>query len=211
MALLSFLIPHRYTALCILVLVRLFIIAEASSSSSSNIRIAVPKLEPLPLHGTKPDKFVASAPLIVAAVCKDGVAIVATHTAPLSEPLLMDEANSNQDENENENNEATNDNDSTDDDSSSSRTTNLPRDIPLSFRGPFRIQSVDGLGTTCSCAGWRTDGEQLASAFRSLATLEADRFGAPIHAIEYGHFLAEEASTWMAHCAVSSSVSIYYT
>jgi hypothetical protein len=152
---------------------------------------------------------VASAPLIVAAVCKDGVAIVATHTAPLSEPLLMDEANINHDEDEN--NEETNDKDSNDDDeSSSSKTTKLPRDIPLSFRGPFRIQSVDGFGTTLSCAGWRTDGEQLASAFRSLATLEADRFGAPIHALEYGHFLAQEASTWMAHCAVSNSVSIYF-
>lgn len=197
---LSFL-SYGYAALCVFLLLSLYTFVKASSLSSdgsARIRIAVPKLEPLPLHGLKPDKFVASAPLIVAAVCKDGVAVVATHTSPLKEPLLMDETSP---DGEDESEEETGRTDS------ATTTIKLPMDVPLSFRGPFRIQSVDGFGTSLACAGWRTDGEHLAAKFRSLASTEADLFGEPSNALEYGRFLAQEASTWMARCAVSESVS----
>ena len=169
------------------------LVVKASSSSSSARTNAPNRSEnDLPLHGVKPDKFVASAPLIVAAVCNDGVAIIATHTASIKEPLLMDER------------------DDHDANTISESEHRLPLDVPSNFRGPFRIQSVDGVGTTLACAGWRTDGEMLAAAFRSLASREQDRFGEPSNAFQYGRFLAEEASTWMAKCAVSESVCILF-
>jgi hypothetical protein len=168
---------------------------DAIASSTGVSRAALRSEDPsLPLHGLKPDPFVLAAPLVVAAVCRDGVAIVATHTASSKEPLLMDEAVI---ENPVEN--------VTVEDSATSNS--LPLDMPLSFRGPFRIQTIDGFGTTLAFAGWRTDGETLASRCRLLASSELDRFGEPTNGVEYGRFLAEEASSWMARCAVSENVS----
>lgn len=155
----------------------------------------------LKLHGLKPNHFVMAAPLVVAAVCKDGVAIVATHTASSKEPLLMDETFI---ENAVEN--FTAEDSFMSNSSESTQNAPLPLDLPLSFRGPFRIQTIDGFGTTLACAGWRTDGEMLASKCRSLAASELDRFGEPTNGFEYGRFLAEEASSWMAQCAVSDNV-----
>lgn len=186
----------------------------ASSSSSGANRITGPKSNDLlPLYGTKPDKFVASAPLIVAAVCQNGVVIIATHTSVLTEPLLMEESQDGNDTQEQGAAPISESSDNSNDDDTSS-ITKLPKDVPLSFRGPFRIQSIDGFGSTLVCAGWRTDGEHLAEKFRSLATAEANQFGEPSNAHEYGRFLAEEASTWMAKCAVYESVrpfSLVYT
>jgi hypothetical protein len=177
---------------------------DVTASSAGVSRAASRSEDPsLPLLGLKPDPFVMAAPLVVAAVCKDGVAIVATHTASSKEPLLMDETIV---ENSLENVTAE---DSATSNSSDSTQAPLPLDLPLSFRGPFRIQTIDGFGTTLAFAGWRTDGEMLASRCRSLAASELDRFGEPTNGVEYGRFLAEEASSWMARCAVSENVSCY--
>lgn len=191
----------------ILLLLLSFNVVQSSSASNNNAGGGQSKSKNLlPLFGTKPDKFVASAPLIVAAVCKDGVALIATHTSSLTEPLLMDESwDGKVDEHG-----ATESTAGMDDESPLSDTltslNKLPKDIPLSFRGPFRIQSIDGVGSTLVCAGWRTDGEQLAEKFRSLAMTESSQFGEPIYAHEYGRHLAQEASAWMAKCAVFENV-----
>jgi hypothetical protein len=195
----AFLASSGCAALYVLLLSFPFdVIASSTGISRAALRSEDPSL---PLHGLKPDPFVMAAPLVVAAVCKDGVAIVATHTASSEEPLLMDDTIV-EDSVENvtvEDSATSNANDST--------QAPLPLDLPLSFRGPFRIQTIDGFGTTLAFAGWRTDGETLASRCRSLASSELDRFGEPTNGVEYGRFLAEEASSWMARCAVSESVS----
>jgi hypothetical protein len=196
----SFSLIHISKTVCVLIAI-LSCINFVQSSSANNAGSQSKDL--LPLFGTKPDKFVASAPIIVAAVCKDGIVIVATHISSLTEPLLMDESSDDKDDKQETGDEAT----GTDEDDSllsdtATSLNKLPKDIPLSFKGPFRIQSIDGFGSTLVCAGWRTDGEQLGEKFRSLAMMESSQFGEPFHAHEYGHLLVQEAAAWMAKCAV---------
>ena len=83
------------------------------------------KLSSLPPSGL--DQFVSSSPLTVAAVCSDGVAIVAYHSSGDIEPLLFSSINS----------------------SSSSMsylsphsTSSWNEDLPQSSRGPLRIEEV---------------------------------------------------------------------
>lgn len=178
---------------------RCYVVASSASTPRTIGRADDPSFT---LQGLKPDTFVTVAPLVVAAECKDGVAIVATHTASLREPLLVEES---RDEALGGNSASENESNSIDVDSPPS----LPRDLPLTFRGPFRIQTIDGFGTTLACTGWRTDGEALAAKCRALAAYELERFGDPTCAFEYGRFLAEEAHSWMAQCAVSDNVRTF--
>jgi hypothetical protein len=156
-----------------------------------------------------PDRFVSAAPLIIAAVCSDGVAILATHTAFSDEPLILDDDEAH----ENSTTTATTNNLGdvkmmSNETVSNTTITRMPRDLPRSYRGPFRINLIDGYGTSLVCAGWRADGEMLAQACRSLASSELAVFGEPsFRTCEYGHYIASEASLWMAQCAVSESVS----
>ena len=147
------------------------------------------------------DPFVAAAPLIVAAVCNDGIAIVATHAAFSSEPLILDDGVSR------ESNETTTMN--TVANNSNATSGSFPQDLPRSYRGPFRINCIDGFGTCLICAGWRADGEVMVNYCRAVASEELAIYGKPsFHNCEYGNFIASEASLFMAQCAVSESVSI---
>ena len=162
-----------------------------------------------PLVGIAADRFVSAAPLIVAAVCSDGVALIATHSAKDDEPLLLldddDEDNEVGDgdlmEKSNSTLNATNGNNMT-------LQQPFPKDLPKRFRGPFRIHSLDRFGSCLVCAGWRADGEILADYCRSLAASEVTAFGEPQYGPEYGQYLAAEASLWMARCAVSDEVRV---
>jgi hypothetical protein len=139
--------------------------------------------------GTKADRFVEASPLTVAAVCRDGIAILATHAAAAHDPLLLE--NMSASHRPDEEGEA-------------------PRDLPRSSRGPFRIGALDAAGSVLVSAGWRTDCAALASQCRSLAASEMSRYGDGSHGtMEYGRYLAEGASTWMAHCAFSDNVRHY--
>jgi hypothetical protein len=203
----SFSLIHICKTVCVLIaLLSCINFVQSSSANSAGSQ----SKDLLPLFGTKPDKFVASAPIIVAAVCKDGIVIVATHISSLTEPLLMDESSDDKDDKQGTNDEATGTDDEDDSLLSDTATSlnKLPKDIPLSFKGPFRIQSIDGFGSTLVCAGWRTDGEQLGEKFRSLAMMESSQFGEPFHAHEYGHHLVQEAAAWMAKCAVFENVRL---
>eukprot|EP00550_Attheya_septentrionalis_P000831 CAMPEP_0198290258 /NCGR_PEP_ID=MMETSP1449-20131203/8207_1 /TAXON_ID=420275 /ORGANISM="Attheya septentrionalis, Strain CCMP2084" /LENGTH=274 /DNA_ID=CAMNT_0043988747 /DNA_START=117 /DNA_END=941 /DNA_ORIENTATION=- len=134
--------------------------------------------------GTKADRFVEASPLTVAAVCRDGIAILATHAAAAHDPLLLENISASQ-----------------------SEEGEAPRDLPRSSRGPFRIGALDAAGSVLVSAGWRTDCAALASQCRSLAASEMSRYGDGSHGtMEYGRYLAEGASTWMAHCAFSDNV-----
>jgi hypothetical protein len=170
-------------------LASVFLVFGRHCSSSTAPSVRPNDANSFPLAGVAPNPFVSAAPLIVAAVCSDGVVLVAVHTNFANEPLLLDEA----------------DMVASDDNKNQTNTTTL-QDLPKGYRGPFRIYSVDGFGTGLVCAGWRADGQILAQYCRSLASEEVDVFGVPRPNADYGSYLASEASLWMAQCAVSERV-----
>lgn len=186
-------------------------ILKASSSSDPHSQ---------PLQTSQPDRFVSASPLALAAVCRDGVAILATHTAAAQEPLLLEESHDRasvtetetcQSELDAEDNKS---NAPAQQSSASARGMDdmcrspLLQDIPLGHRGPFRIDSIDGSGTTLVCAGWRTDCAALAARCRSVAASEIARYGATDvgKGIDYGRHLAKSVASWMAQCSFSDNV-----
>lgn len=128
------------------------------------------------------DLFVQQAPLIVGASCKEGVVLVALHTADSDEPLLYydgfaEDLPVNDDE-------------------------TMLKDLPKDFGGPFRIQKVDEFGTCLVSTGWRADCERLTRACRSLATSEDSTFGTVENRQVFGHYLALELSIALAEQSV---------
>ncbi|OEU16648.1 hypothetical protein FRACYDRAFT_239246 [Fragilariopsis cylindrus CCMP1102] len=84
------------------------------------------------------------------------------------------------------------------------------KDLPRSYRGPFRIYPLDSSGTTAMvCAGWRTDCQFLANSIRSIDKKEHHVFGNPAisssNGIEYGSYLACKASLLMAKLCISET------
>lgn len=162
-----------------------------SSSSSS------PSAASKGTMGTDP--FVSSAPLIVAAVCSDGVALIALHTAFAEEPLLLDfnEVGRNR----------TSPTPSTDKGNTTTTNTTVEiQDVPRSYRGPFRIYEIDSFGTGMVSAGWRPHGQMVADYCRDMASDELLVYGSPrmtlTYCMEYGQYLARKTSQWMAYTAV---------
>jgi hypothetical protein len=174
---------YRFLTVC-LCWSSLILLADGSSASSASSG----------MEGASP--FVSAAPLIVAAVCRDGVAVVAAHTSTEDEPLLYHSTLQ----------------DHIDEDSDSNGVN--VQDLPLDYGGPFRIHSIDSFGTTLVSAGWRSDCEVLANSCRSIAASQLARMGPPPAADTagsstlYGHFLATELSLYMSTCAVSERVRI---
>ena len=179
--------------------------AEASPSSS------------LPVH-CRHDRFVSSSPLAVAAVCADGVALLAVHTAPSAEALLMEE-----DAAEHQDTELYSGDSARVEREDASNS--FPPDLPLSSRGPFRIEMVDDRGTAILTAGWRADCVALADRCRSVAAAEAaeyghgspasgDRDGSQLSSSvgdAYSRGVALDVALWMSRCAVSEDVGFYRT
>jgi hypothetical protein len=166
----------------------LILLADGSSASSA-------------LEGAAgASQFVSAAPLIVAAVCRDGVAVVAAHTSTEDEPLLY---HSTLDDS------AVESKDSEGDEHSVSIGVKDVQDLPLDYGGPFRIHTIDSFGTTLVSAGWRSDCEVLANSCRSIAASQLASYGPPDTGSSlYGHFLATELSLYMSTCAVSERVRI---
>lgn len=97
---------------------------------------------------TTRDKFVVASPLIVALACSDGVALLAAHTTDM--PLLYDVD---------------------DDEVDHSDDGNFFRDLPDTFCGPFRLQTVgagNGRGAAMLTAGWRADAARLVNSARAI-------------------------------------------
>lgn len=130
--------------------------------------------------GTKPDLFVTAAPIVVGAVCRDGVAIVAAHTSHVQEPLLYTIYNEEQ-------------------------SSDYFLDLPENYAGPFRIRSVDAYGTTFVACGWRADGDFLFEKAKSVASAEVLQHGPP-SMTHYRKFLSSQLSLHMAQCALSDKV-----
>lgn len=154
----------------------------------------------------KLDPFVTSAPLIVGAVCSDGVALLALHTSFADEPLLLDadETRQESDEDAKETSAAQVDRNLTN--TTSFNATISITDVPRSYRGPFRVHVIDGFGTGMVCAGWRSHGQLMVDYCRDLAKEELQVFGPPrmttTYCQEYGRYLAQQTSAWMAYSAI---------
>lgn len=165
------------------------VVSSSPSAVKSNNKAGLARVDP----------FVTSAPLIVAVVCSDGVALIALHTAFAEEPLLLDAKDNTGD--------TSNPTSTPDDPTAAPNTTSvLITDIPRSYRGPFRIYSIDGFGTGMVCAGWRSHAQLVADYCRDLATEELQVYGPPrmtsTHCQEYGRYLAQQTSAWMAYTAI---------
>lgn len=139
------------------------------------------------LYGLSPDKFVQASPLVMAAVCRDGVAVVAAHTSDEDEPLLYySPAGADK--------PAAEDGDYL--------------DLPDTFAGPFRIHAIDAFGTTMLASGWRADCDEIVARARDLSSAEVQRYGPPISgSMSYARYLTAELSLFMALCVVSEGVS----
>jgi hypothetical protein len=182
---------------------------------------------PQPLHGIQRDLFVENAPLVIAVACRDGVAIVAatepslssstshkhqptskTHTIADSEPLMYYNAdeirNILQKRQYNE---------------SDTTTTTIEgddgypfMDLPDTFSGPFRIQSVTNnhhrrSSTFFVSCGWKVDGYiQLRNAIRDIVDNERYTFGLVDDNEIIVTLIANQVSLYMAQCAVSERV-----
>jgi hypothetical protein len=182
-------------------------VACASSAAASYKSTATSSYPPL--HGLQPDPLVQSAPLVVAVACRDGVAIVAAASSVHQfvssksatsfsndiEPLLFYSASDEIDTRMERTSNATTNNDIDD---------NCPfTDLPDSFTGPYRIQSIGMTGATAfvSC-GWKADGYiRLLHTARDLADAERATFGE-----ECNQILPAQLSLFMAQCVVSERV-----
>lgn len=161
------------------------------------------------LVGGSSDPFVSSAPLIVASECSDGVALLALHSAFAEEPLLLDaedEDVASPEISPVKEELSIEKNDSLDDTNAQNSTTVDITDVPRSYRGPFRIHSIDSFGTAMLCAGWRSHAQLMADYSRDLAKEELQIYGEPrmtlAHCQEYGSYLSEQTSLWMAYTGV---------
>eukprot|EP00559_Dactyliosolen_fragilissimus_P009439 CAMPEP_0184861090 /NCGR_PEP_ID=MMETSP0580-20130426/5860_1 /TAXON_ID=1118495 /ORGANISM="Dactyliosolen fragilissimus" /LENGTH=409 /DNA_ID=CAMNT_0027358459 /DNA_START=19 /DNA_END=1248 /DNA_ORIENTATION=+ len=176
---------------------------------------------------SKADEYVTSSPLSIAVVCSDGVAMVTFHTASSQEPLLydpetIDEKNADMGSHSHSHNNSDSNNQST----ARGWWSSSWKDLPMSTRGPLRIEPVDGFGSALLCNGWRTDGMALADKCRELTNenLEYDFSDSPpnfsnmeeendIHSnlVEFGLFqkgrsVAHSLAQFLATCSFSNSV-----
>lgn len=148
------------------------------------------------------DKFVLASPLVIAAVYKDGIVVVATHTSHLYEPLLVEGATSTMDKEDGDSN-------------------NVLQDLPSSYKGPTRIEPIITRSTNdcnstmlLSTAGWKIDCMELVEKCRSIVQSQQTRYGISKQILssmdELGGMISSMLSHWLANCYVSESVRRYY-
>lgn len=131
--------------------------------------------------------------------CRDGIAIVAAHTSFESDdPLLFYNAEEEEEEEEKEASTAIKKKDDEHDDEKPPFL-----DLPFTYSGPLRIQSVGSAGTALVACGWRADGSgRLLYKAREFADAERQTFGE-----ESSSILPSQLALYMAECAVSERVS----
>ena len=126
-----------------------------------------------------PNKYVQSSPPCVAAVCKNGVALLALHSN--IDPQLLPRVQNDNDNNNSNNNSDDNRNDSTDNNMGEREQEKeddvLFPDLTLASRNPLRIERLDDKGSALLTCGWRTDGMSLADVGRDLCRDELVRYG----------------------------------
>lgn len=173
---------EHYVALLASFLMFLICTTYSKTSFSSNNFFSKNRNHVDPYPNCQPDRFVTSAPLALAAKCKDGTLLLALHTHSSTEPLLL----------------------------SPPRITNRRyRFLPASNRGPFRITRIDEIGSHMLCAGWRTDNDRLMDRGRKLSRkLEISSFDiASLYELKqvkqcfiYGRSLAHSLGLYMSNC-----------
>ena len=162
---------------------------HAAASSSTTTKESASKF---PQPGLKADPFVQASPLICAVVCRDGVLVIAAHVnVDEQEPLLYYSHHDRSDNKHADNDDAS------------------FLDLPSNFQGPFRIHSIDTVGTCLTSAGWRADAEALVQKGRRLADDERSIFGVSPDELSplYARYMAMKLSLHLAQCAVSERVS----
>ena len=129
------------------------------------------------------DKFVEASPLIVAVACRNGVALLAAHTADV--PLLYNDDDDNKESEDKE-----------------TAISSFFRDLPMSFAGPFRLQIIRRAAAMLT-AGWRSDAARLLDAARSMDYEYRDALG---ESSCTPYTLAANLSRYMAICAGTEGV-----
>lgn len=154
-----------------------------ASSTGSSAASDATRRNSQPSAGAHPDPFVAAAPLVLAAACRDGIVIVAAHPQLESEPLLYHLYTLHEDD-------------------INDRSDTWFEELPTDYQGPFRITAMD------QCAmigvGWRADCLAVVERARAVARAEKIRYGTPMAAA----LLAEQVSLYLAQCAVSERVGV---
>jgi hypothetical protein len=170
------------------------------------------------------DRFVAASPLSVAAVCQDGILILATHTSPGQEPLLLMDplssihAAATEDKYSSEGSSAPSPDEPTCEEGKTTTTKELyPRLTSQNYQGPRRISflplssQVNQSGTSSRMclvtAGWRTDCQAIVQRARGLVSSQQIRYGDDGDtAAATLFFLSQSLSSWLAHSTVSESM-----
>lgn len=172
---------------------------------------------PQPLYGIERDRFVENAPLTIAVVCRDGVAVVtatevtvqskqqqkSNHSIADSEPLMYYNSNEIKEIGRRQRDNATSD-----------KTTIINEgypflDLPDTFAGPYRTLSLtsDRHTTFFTSCGWKVDGYiQLRNAARDIVEKERNTFGNVDDEEVPIPFLANQLSLYLAQCAASERV-----
>ncbi len=137
------------TPIISLIIICTFILGQSEASklpSHSDGRLSI-----------KPNKYVQSSPPCLAAVCKNGIALLALHSTNIQEERhIMKRDN---------------------DDSKIEEDKFMFPDLPSGSRCPLRIERLDGRGSVLLTCGWRADGMILADIGRDLCRDEVMRYG----------------------------------
>jgi hypothetical protein len=121
---------------------------------------------------TPPDvnPLVVAAPVVAAAVCRDGIVLLAGHAAAAASSLLSPTDRSSSEASHRTPPEGP-------DKQEPTVETSLLQDLDADFAGPFRIQSLDRQGTTLLTVGWRPDADLLTRAARRMVADEREVLG----------------------------------
>lgn len=143
------------------------------------------------------EPFVITSPLVLGAVCKDGVLLIAApaDNGERNESVLLQKS-------------------WTCDDHDVDDTEVSKLHVPRCYNGPFRICLLDSYCSNSSamvCCGWREDSRYLVKRIRSICKKEWLVFGCADtdnsgSSLEYGSYLSSEVSSILSKLYVSESI-----
>jgi hypothetical protein len=146
--------------------------ATASTSTEAVFRRHAFTNKTVPKSYFERDPFVEAAPLIIAAVCQNGVALIALHH-PTPDPLIFLD---DEDDRHNEDDGNYFYQNNTETSNTTARHQNGFRDLPHWYAGPFRIHNLNHPSEEpiiLMGSGWRADTEQWIDHGKNLVRREA--------------------------------------
>lgn len=156
--------------------------------------------------------LVTASPVVAAAVCRDGIVLLALHPSRGTAPISRREAEMTSDKDEDIDDEEKEHDEELQDSTSPKSNNNLRgvlHDLPVDCAGPFRLQALGhggegGSTTTLLTAGWRADAQY----FTSLVQDTIRRQGTMRETIlDEGRVLAARCSLILASIALDGEVS----